>query len=149
MEVWLLWLQPWNALTLLNSSTGTNEYLSVPAPCTARWVSVGFLWPYVTGSDLVLVSCVRWCPLHALSMASIPQLQLFHGTHACTDPSLSSLSSPAIGVLPTRTSQAATVGPEWHAYIAANLHFYTTLLACFVKYVWTSTVSLEYAHFVF
>jgi hypothetical protein len=37
------------------------------------------------------------------------------------------------GVLPTRTVQAATVPAAWHAYIAANLHFYTTLLACFVK----------------
>jgi hypothetical protein len=37
------------------------------------------------------------------------------------------------GVLPTRTVQAATIPAAWHAYIAANLHFYTTLLACFVK----------------
>jgi hypothetical protein len=37
------------------------------------------------------------------------------------------------GVLPTRTVQAATIPAAWHVYIAANLHFYTSLLACFVK----------------
>jgi hypothetical protein len=29
VEVWLLWLQPWNALTILNSSVGTLPSASV------------------------------------------------------------------------------------------------------------------------
>jgi hypothetical protein len=53
------------------------------------------------------------------------------GLHISDSVSSSCLHAP--GVLPTRTVQAATIPTAWHAYIAANLHFYTTLLACFVK----------------
>jgi hypothetical protein len=38
-----------------------------------------------------------------------------------------------VGVLPTRTPGFKTYRKEWKDYVAANLHFYTTLLACFLR----------------
>jgi hypothetical protein len=37
------------------------------------------------------------------------------------------------GVLPTRSGNLAGYTEEWRPYVAANLHFYSTLLACFLK----------------
>jgi hypothetical protein len=37
------------------------------------------------------------------------------------------------GVLPSRSGNLTGFTEEWRPYVAANLHFYSTLLACFLK----------------
>jgi len=51
------------------------------------------------------------------------------------------------GVLPTRSSSLGVYSSEWKPYVAANLHFYTTLFACYMRCALLPTFSKYFASF--
>jgi len=48
------------------------------------------------------------------------------------------------GVLPTRSNNLGAYSSEWRPYVAANLHFYTTLLACYMRYTHRAFILFEW-----